>query len=522
MAFELNQAREWVSRNRFMLLAVVFIFVLAFAIRGQLLQYQLFFEFDSYFHARIAGEYAHGNFLTRDHTTYYYLEEGAPLKSFFFWGFSAALYNIFTLFNYSKESWITFIKFAPALYGALIAVAMYFLGRSALGHRAGVVMGFFASVVPAFVYRTMAGFFEEDALGFLWMVIGFTFWLEALKEGRFNARSVAYSVLAAFFFVLMALTWEMYMLIPLIMLFFIPATVFLVWAKRLETKEIRFYAGSMALVFVLFAATTMAIGYTNWASQLGGYISTYAPVSEKNLTRASEREIANVLGATVGEEDTGRQYFGEKYSALILFPILALLLIPWRIWKEKKLNPALVFIFFWILSTLFMAWVKLKFTYTFGLPIAAAAGVVFYYALAFMETRPSFEKKAIGVALAFLLLLGVAAGSFFVTTKVPPIEQDTGWKETLYWIRDHTPTDAKLFNWWDEGHWLAYIGERKTLLDNRNNDFIADMNVAQFVLGRNEAGESLTEEQLYSVVKHFGSDYAVFGSDLLTKQGSLQ
>ena len=57
-------------------------------------------------------------------------------------------------------------------------------------------MGFFAAIVPSFVYRTMAGFFEEDALGFLWLVLGLIFFVRSLKQNELNKIAIKNGLIA--------------------------------------------------------------------------------------------------------------------------------------------------------------------------------------------------------------------------------------------------------------------------------------------------------------------------------------
>src|SRR3989344_2145070 len=151
------------------LVLIAAIFILAFATRAHLMKYELFFEFDSYFHARIIS-YVLEDFAIpfKDPLRFAPTETFIPVSSsWFFWYFSAAIYKIFTLgAPYNKDLWILFVKILPAFYGTLISVAMYFLGKEAYSKRAGIVMGVFSAIVPAFVYRTMAGFLEDDSLGF--------------------------------------------------------------------------------------------------------------------------------------------------------------------------------------------------------------------------------------------------------------------------------------------------------------------------------------------------------------------
>src|SRR3989338_8070063 len=98
----LTQIKKYIIDHKKELFFVFLIFLLAFGVRGQLMVYDLMFEFDSYFHARI-GEYV-AKTLTipaYDPGAYYQLaaQGGAdmPREGAFFWIFSVALFKIFTL-----------------------------------------------------------------------------------------------------------------------------------------------------------------------------------------------------------------------------------------------------------------------------------------------------------------------------------------------------------------------------------------------------------------------------------------
>ena len=217
---------------------------------------------------------------------------------------------------------------------------------------------------------------------------------------------------------------------------------------------------------------------------------------------------------TVGEEQPGFRFWGNKYSALIILPFIAIPLLFYRMLRKKDdlVSPILLF---WILLTMVMAYTKLKFTFYFGIPVAISAGIVLNEFLEFMGPKHSFEKKTIAFSLGFMFLIGIAAGMFFVPQNVPHIEDtSTGWKEAVYWIEANTPKDAKMFNWWDEGHWISFIGERNVLTDNRNMSLPSNAGVAKFLLAN-------SEEESTAIVKKYGSDYAIVSEDLVGKMNSL-
>ncbi|MFH1663413.1 MAG: STT3 domain-containing protein [archaeon] len=517
------------------LFILLLIFLLAFGIRANLMKYELFFEFDTYWHARVGSYILQGTGVPDRDPLAYYQMGGSPIGwkvAPVFWYLSTGIYSVATLglFGYNKELWIAFVKFLPAFYGALICIAMYFLFKEIYDKKAGYVASFIAAVTPAFVYRTMAGQFEDDALGFLWMVIGFYFFVKAVKEMNFNKESIKNALLSALFFGAMAWTWEMFMLIPMILVMYVITTIVLMWFNRIESGKIMHLIKVFLIVFVLFGVIATAKDDGQWIKRDIGYVSNYLPVNQENIDRFTGVDgRSGIFGMTVGEENTGIQFFGTKYNALILFPVLALLIVFYRFilypiinlvfnlknknsWNQSDFFAFIVF--YWVAITLFMAWSKLKFTYTFGLAVAIGAGLVANWVFESMKSRTLFEKKIIGVALGFMLLIGIASGTFFMTQNAPNIEYTFGWKPALNWLKENTPKDAKMFNWWDEGHWITFIGERAVIEDNRNIDLNADIDAAKFIL-------STSEEEAYSLVQKYGSDYLIFGSDLLEKQNSM-
>jgi len=516
----LEGIRNYAEGHKKELFFVFLIFILAFAIRAHLMIYDFMFGFDPYFHARLAQYVAETLTVPGvDPLAYFQVEGGAtlPASGAFFWFFTAIIFKIFTLGGaFSKDSWISAVKFFPAIFGALISVAMYYFGKEMYSKKAGVTMAIFAAVIPSFVYRTMAGFFEEDALGFLWMVLGLIFFVKAVKNAEFNSETIKNSIIAAALFAIMAWTWQMFLLIPIILVAWFPSTVVLMWFRKESNEKILNLAKTFAITFVLFSVVASVLVGTGWIDTTTGYISTYLPVTGDNIERINTPggDGSSVYSISVGEEQQGFRFWGNKYSALIAFPFAALLLfIPYRLLRKK--NDYISFlIFYWVLVTMFMAFIRLKFTYVFGLPIAAAAGITLHELFSWIGNRASFEKKTIAFVLGFMFLVGIAAGSFFVSQNVPSIEQDTGWKESLLWINENTSEDSTFFNWWDEGHWVTFIAERGVSADNRNFILKSNSDIARFML-------TDSKEEAINIVNEYNPTYILLSEDLIGKMGSL-
>ena len=514
-------------------LIVFLVTLLAFAIRAHLMRYELFFEFDSYLHARIIGYVLQtGSVPAVDPLAYYFTQVGMPV-TYVFWYLSAFIYKILFLgAAYSKANVILLVKFLPAFYGALISGAMFFLGKEIYSKKAGYAMAFIAAVSPAFVYRTMSGFFEDDCLGFLWFVLGLIFFVRAMKSSSFDKKMALNVLLSGIFFGTMIWSWGMFLLIPIIIIpFFVLALLRIGWIKT--KNETIVFAGAFAAIMVIFyliglplgmdwimrsfSYADQALGVLLWPLIIGAvavlFAFFYLVFSSKGNAEKTERyakfsslflvmilfgvllmtamlfvtkdrifEVSGVLGASVGEENTGHQFFAGKYNALIILPVLALILLPLRIWREKKDYFSLL-LFVWILVTLVMAWYKLKFTFVFGLSIAPAAGIVAEELFFYIKKLSKLETKIVFACFAFILLTGLAAGITFTKTNIPNIEYSMpDWKPALEWMRTSTPADAKMFNWWNQGHWITFMGERAVLNDNRNMSKESDRDFAIFAI----------------------------------------
>ena len=515
-----NSFKNFFTKQRILVLLLL-IFILAFSIRGHLLKYEYMFEYDPYWHLRATGYVLQGNLPDNDPLGFY-AQGGSSYehRPKFLWHFTAIIYKI-TTFGAPYDKWLLmeYARFLPAIFGALISVAMFFLGKELYGRRVGLVMAVISATIPAFVYRTMAGFFEEDSLGFLWLVIGFIFLVKAIKNGHATKKHLTYAVISAIFFGLMAFTWDMFLLIPLVLIgYFVSNLIYLLY-KKANKKEFYSFIKIFLIIFILFVSFASLYNGTAWMKKTATYVTDYLPVSQDNLARLEKTAISetDIIGATVGEENTGHQFFLLKYNILFWIPFLALILIILHLLFSKTKDYFALLIFFWIAITLFMAWSKLKFTYTLGLPIAAGVGFLYYLFNSMIEKLKNNQllfKRIFAIFFAVLLLTSIAAGTHFVSTKVPPIDEDPIWRNAMFWIYDNTPEDSKILNWWDYGHWIAYFSERKVSTDNTNSSVIADANFAQFII---TPEISKTEK----ILDFYDSDYLIVDSTYFNRFNSF-
>ena len=248
--------KQGLGKQEALFLALIFLF--GYGIRTQNIQpgYKYFFGFDSYYHARII-EYliADGSIPKIDPLGYFELPDSdrlVPTGVTFFWHICAGLFRLFTLFGpYTHALWVEIVKVLPAFFGAFISLLMYFLGKELWGKKAGYMAAFTAAVIPAYVYRTMAGFLEDDALGFFWLVAGLIFLVRALKNPRLDKQHILNALLSGLFFAGMSWSWGFFLVIPIILVFFFPfGTVLFLTRKEIKSPEV---VGLLLVSFVLMS-----------------------------------------------------------------------------------------------------------------------------------------------------------------------------------------------------------------------------------------------------------------------------
>jgi len=113
----------------------------------------------------------------RDMTTTSYI--GVPFTSAFF-------YFVLNGFGISVDV-ISVSLVLPAFMGALTAVVAFFLGRELYNNTVGLFTGIFTAFIPAFLQRTLAGFYDNECIGVFAIVLTTFLFMRGLKRGSLFA-----------------------------------------------------------------------------------------------------------------------------------------------------------------------------------------------------------------------------------------------------------------------------------------------------------------------------------------------
>jgi len=79
----------------------------------------------------------------------------------------------------------------PAFMGALTAIVVFFLGRELSNNTVGLFAGLFTAFIPAFLQRTVAGFYDNECIGVFAIVLTTFFFMRGLKRGSMPSSLAA-------------------------------------------------------------------------------------------------------------------------------------------------------------------------------------------------------------------------------------------------------------------------------------------------------------------------------------------
>jgi len=95
---------------------------------------------------------------------------------------TATLYFILRFLGIEVDL-VTLCFFFPAFMGALASIAMFFLAKEISDStKAGLLSAFFLAFIPGYVQRTTAGFFDNEAIGILLIIVTLYFFIRSLKR----------------------------------------------------------------------------------------------------------------------------------------------------------------------------------------------------------------------------------------------------------------------------------------------------------------------------------------------------
>ena len=183
--------------------ALLLIISIAFTIRILPLRWEIevgslhLSEFDPYFQYRIAEHMVNHGFLSWgwvDKQRWYpaginVTKTGYPGVG----GTAAALYELISLLGVHVQL-MDFCALFPALMGTLACILIYFLGKDIGGKPVGLLASLFLALNAPYIQRTCLGFFDDETIGIVSLILFAFLFLRAIEEERPLNSTIKYAL----------------------------------------------------------------------------------------------------------------------------------------------------------------------------------------------------------------------------------------------------------------------------------------------------------------------------------------
>ncbi|MEM1563327.1 MAG: STT3 domain-containing protein, partial [Candidatus Bathyarchaeia archaeon] len=106
---------------------------------------------------------------------------------------AAFLYKIVSMLGVGIDL-MSFCALFPAIMATLTCLAMYFLGKDMGGRPVGLLAALFLALEPSYIQRTSLGFFDDETIGILSLILFVFLFLRAIEENRQVGSTVKYAL----------------------------------------------------------------------------------------------------------------------------------------------------------------------------------------------------------------------------------------------------------------------------------------------------------------------------------------
>ncbi len=422
----------------------------------------------------------------------------------------------------------------PAFMGGVTVLAAYFLGKEVYDRNCGLFTAFFLALNTGHMQRTMAGFFDNETIGVFATLMCLTFFLKALRTGKFT-----HSIIGGIFLGYLSLSWGGYeyvfYMLPIVCLILILmnkynenvlisytgviGTGFLIFSLYANFNSNNFITdlSEGGIFFTIIILTLFHLLYIKrkdyprfyeiflntlkWGL-LPGIITVAVIIWEKPewIPLGIGGRLHSVLSPLAREQmavvSSVAEHAPSAWSIFYYNTLIPLLLLPLGIFFcFKRLQSADILIMVFLLTLFYFTGSMIRIILLF----APAAAVVGSYGLvnvlkiygSFTSKRrisPSRKrrrqlKRTVSdseVFMVYLLVGFLCTAQIFHATDISMNQLSYSqmvsggefhdWEESLVWMKNNVDGTDVVVSWWDYGYWLTPVGNVTTVNDNNTHD----------------------------------------------------
>lgn len=211
---------------------------------------------------------------------------------------------------------MTLVVIFPAIMGVFGVIAIFLLGTEVGSKEIGLFAAFFMAVIPAYTQRTIAGFFDNEAIGIFAILLTLFFFIRSMRKS-----SIASAILGGLSLGYLAASWSVYLY--MFQIFAIYALV-MVLLQRYSRRLFLTYSG-VVITGMLIAICVPRIG-PDWPTSTTGLIplAVFGLLFLMELNRTYRVTDVNIPG-TLGTLATRfRPYMAYIFGAMCALIVVGL------------------------------------------------------------------------------------------------------------------------------------------------------------------------------------------------------
>ncbi len=460
------------------LLLLVLIFIFSLELRLFSAKYKYLLAYDPYFwyrHAKFIAE--NGYRPAWDDLSYY--PAGRPWTFNLFEYVLVYSYKLANLFTH--VDFLTVCKYVPAIIASLAVFPAYSIARDLKDEKAGLFSALLIGTAPIFLQRTMAGFCDTDCFVILMPLVFFALSIKAFKSIKGNKLTIktwTYCLLTGLSFLIFKMIWPGDYVLFILGACVAVALVLKTILKRYAKIEIKFFdANEKGILFtflliLLFSIAFCSLKYPKYIFSLMNYpisvLKLKTPTGGAGAGKGpnvfiSVAEMQSPTFLLIAKNGINSDYIPRLGYVAFLLPFIWLLIAkPMSLLKRKWEIEDLILAGIWFILIFLGTFKGIRFILLLTVPAAIVSGVYISELL-----DKSFKKNYLAIAfllvVAFLLVKDLRISYSIAKSTTPSM--DDAWYGALTWLKENTPEDALVATWWDPGHWITAIAERRAFAD---------------------------------------------------------
>jgi asparagine N-glycosylation enzyme membrane subunit Stt3 len=488
-----------IIKGKWWIFALLLVFLFSYSIRAVNIVPDRLLSFDPIFQYRYTYYIANfGHLPAWDELTYYVgrlieINTSPPLMLYI----TSVVYWIVKSFGLSL---LTVAAYMSAIYGALIVFPSFLLGRELSNNYGGLLSAILIGTAPQILVRTFGSSYDTDQIVLFFLILTLYLGFHALKKKTISSYCLALIGFSGFLMSWGFSFYSYFILIGFVIIYFILNTIFnnpnLKYVEKIKKSLIEIKGHIMFLVALLIGLVIFA--YINKESilyQITGVVS-FAQRAEEWIVNISIAElqpfsIFNIEGWIVS---MGRFVIGDSIIDLSLLAIFIVFIAAGFLINFKKRDMVtlsiLITLFLIGIYTTFRGVRFTEFTSTLFIILIGAG----FGSLVNLSEKDAMKKTiSFGVAI-FISLIAISVGSEMAKSLGP--DMNSNWDNAWDFIKTKTPELSIIGTWWDPGHMIAGLAERRNYADGAHcheeclytiNDRITDLGKIMATTDENES-----------------------------------